>query len=382
MLEIIETAFLMSERDKICKVRALPIIFILVMIIFFPLFVIGQEKNVHLRFLANEDIGCDTLTICYKLQMKADVGESFEFGGANVRMYFDSSKLIYQSMTCKLTGTYLECGDLATVSSVSSDDMWGMGATQFVQYNILGFGVSGFGDVILGDAYTTFAEICFTPTNIPPAGTDICESLVWDRLDNSSVGWQSDGILFFEQPPSSILTSLNEVPTHLNWQYLTDNTGELVMNECTTWTCGTACITEVSTLNDSGQGSLRDAVGCAEEGDTITFNPSLVGQTILLTSEKIVIGKNLTILHDQSPRVTIQSSTSGAFEIAPAKIVKFQNLNITSGIGGIPAAILNHGDLTLQNAMIIRNPGLPVNFELLVLNNGQLEMIGNVDVKE
>ena len=50
---------------------------------------------------------------------------------------------------------------------------------------------------------------------------------------------------------------------------------------------------EVTNNNDSGDGSLRDAIGNAAAGDTITFADNVTG-TILLESE-LVINEDLTI---------------------------------------------------------------------------------------
>src|SRR5437773_11747972 len=51
----------------------------------------------------------------------------------------------------------------------------------------------------------------------------------------------------------------------------------------------------VTTTNDNGPGSLRQALADANDGDTIQFDPTLNGQTITLTSAKLVIEKNIQI---------------------------------------------------------------------------------------
>jgi hypothetical protein len=51
----------------------------------------------------------------------------------------------------------------------------------------------------------------------------------------------------------------------------------------------------VSNVNDSGSGSLREALSNAVDYDTITIDPALAGQTINLTSRLPEINKNLTI---------------------------------------------------------------------------------------
>jgi hypothetical protein len=45
----------------------------------------------------------------------------------------------------------------------------------------------------------------------------------------------------------------------------------------------------VTNTNDSGPGSLRQALAEANDGDTIDFDPSLNGQTITLTSAELAV---------------------------------------------------------------------------------------------
>ena len=51
----------------------------------------------------------------------------------------------------------------------------------------------------------------------------------------------------------------------------------------------------VTNTNDSGPGSLRQALVDSQDGDTIDFDPSLKGQTISLTSAELFINKSITI---------------------------------------------------------------------------------------
>src|SRR5512143_4136446 len=51
----------------------------------------------------------------------------------------------------------------------------------------------------------------------------------------------------------------------------------------------------VENVNDNGPGSLRQAMIDAISGDTITFNASLAGQTIVLASALPTIDKTLII---------------------------------------------------------------------------------------
>src|SRR5262245_31593542 len=51
----------------------------------------------------------------------------------------------------------------------------------------------------------------------------------------------------------------------------------------------------VTNINDSGAGSLRQALADAVDGDTINFNSSLNGQRITLTSGELLANKSITI---------------------------------------------------------------------------------------
>jgi hypothetical protein len=60
----------------------------------------------------------------------------------------------------------------------------------------------------------------------------------------------------------------------------------------------------VTNLNDSGDGSLRTAIADAANGDTINFQPGLVG-TITLTSGELDITSSITI--DAPPGITVDA---------------------------------------------------------------------------
>src|SRR5690349_21690903 len=60
----------------------------------------------------------------------------------------------------------------------------------------------------------------------------------------------------------------------------------------------------VTNSSDSAPGSLRATIAGAAAGDTITFAPSLAGQTIQLSSQ-LTIGVNLTILGPGADQLAI-----------------------------------------------------------------------------
>src|SRR5438105_7986515 len=66
----------------------------------------------------------------------------------------------------------------------------------------------------------------------------------------------------------------------------------------------------VTTTNDSGSGSLRQALADAHNGDIIGFDPPLNGQTISLTSGELVINKDISISGPGSDLLTVSRAQS------------------------------------------------------------------------
>ena len=74
----------------------------------------------------------------------------------------------------------------------------------------------------------------------------------------------------------------------------------------------------VTNLDDSGPGSLREALMLIADGGTVTFDPALAGGTIALTSGQLAIDSSVTI--DGSDALSVTVSGSGAsrvFQVAP-----------------------------------------------------------------
>src|ERR1044071_4224303 len=63
----------------------------------------------------------------------------------------------------------------------------------------------------------------------------------------------------------------------------------------------------VANTNDSGPGSLRQALADANDGDRVNFDASLKGQSIALTSGELVIDKSITITGPGSDQLTVRA---------------------------------------------------------------------------
>ena len=89
----------------------------------------------------------------------------------------------------------------------------------------------------------------------------------------------------------------------------------------------------VTNGNDSGSGSLRQAIVGASPGDTINFAPSVT--TVNLTSDELLIDKNLTITGPFADRVVVRRSPNSTpfriFEISSTVTVSISRLTISNG---------------------------------------------------
>ncbi len=131
---------------------------------------------------------------------------------------------------------------------------------------------------------------------------------------------------------------------------------------CTAPICVPATTITVTNTNDSGPGSLRQALADANDGDTINFDPPLNGHTINLTSAELVIDKNITI-SGPGPNLLAVSRSSGTFRIfhvMSPHTVNIAGLTISNGYAqfDIAGGILNdHATLTLSNCAVNGNEG-------------------------
>jgi len=99
----------------------------------------------------------------------------------------------------------------------------------------------------------------------------------------------------------------------------------------------------VTNTNDSGAGSLRQAIADAASGDTISFNLSGCPCTITLTSGELVINKNLTIIGPGASQLTISGNN--------ASRLFFINPGAPGATTGPPATspVFNLSNVTLAN---------------------------------
>src|SRR5207248_2243061 len=88
----------------------------------------------------------------------------------------------------------------------------------------------------------------------------------------------------------------------------------------------------VTNNRDSGPGSLRQALADAHNEDAISFDPSLNGQTITLTSGELVVNRILSINGPGPSSLAIDANhASRVFHVTRGASVGISGLSIING---------------------------------------------------
>ena len=127
---------------------------------------------------------------------------------------------------------------------------------------------------------------------------------------------------------------------------------------CALTTTVNATTIMVSNTNDSGPGSLRQALLNANDGDTI--DATGISGAITLTGGELLVNKSVTINGAGADELAVDgNATSTVFQIGSGKIVTISGLTIRNGQGNFGGGILN-GDsatLTIINSTLSGNTG-------------------------
>src|SRR4029453_16298382 len=125
---------------------------------------------------------------------------------------------------------------------------------------------------------------------------------------------------------------------------------------CTTPISAHATTITVINTNDSGAGSLRQALADANDGDTIDF---AVTGTIGLTTGELLIDKSVPISGPGAAILAVDGNlTSRVFHINSGKSASISELTVTHGstASGNGGGILNdHATLTILNSTVSGN---------------------------
>ena len=141
----------------------------------------------------------------------------------------------------------------------------------------------------------------------------------------------------------------------------------------------TAGVTHVvTTTDDAGPGSLRQAILDASGGDTITFSPLLFDQTIELAEDLPDIDKELTIDGRMAPMLTITGKNTfrSGFSVLSGGSLTVVGLTFNKGANsGGGAFLVDQGSLTLYGVTLTDNSAFTggavenKNGELIIANS-------------
>jgi hypothetical protein len=126
----------------------------------------------------------------------------------------------------------------------------------------------------------------------------------------------------------------------------------------------------VLNTNDSGVGSLRQAIATATPGATIVFDPS-VTNTITLSTGELVISNSLTIVGPGATNLAVSgNAASRVFTITNA-VVSISGLTISNGLAaGLGGGIYNQSNLVLSACLLTGNKATGTNSTGISITGG------------
>ncbi|MBK8833065.1 MAG: glycoside hydrolase family 9 protein [Saprospiraceae bacterium] len=137
----------------------------------------------------------------------------------------------------------------------------------------------------------------------------------------------------------------------------------------------TPCVKTITNAYDSGFGTLRQAIACANAGDTIKLK--LPPNTTLQLNSQLVINKNIVIVNSLSGQAPVHCAVSGAgIQINSGQTVHLYDLSFTGACTNI---IQNQGNLHLHH---VKFDATGVTSNVLKNLGGEARVYGVVELKE
>ena len=143
-------------------------------------------------------------------------------------------------------------------------------------------------------------------------------------------------------------------------------------------------VTTTADVSDAfdGEISLREALAYAQNGDVVTFDASLKGETFVLAGNALSVDKSLKIKgfvdENGAPQIAVDANEASAVFYC-AKAVSFEGLKITGGRGGVIA----NDTASFKNVEITGNVGtgvtvygsheIPATFENVKITDNQAD---------
>lgn len=138
------------------------------------------------------------------------------------------------------------------------------------------------------------------------------------------------------------------------------------------------CNMVTSTLDNTGNGTLRNVSVCADDGEDILFSSSLNNQILLINSTQLTVDGQWKWMATAGSNIEIKANTATRVLNIPAgKNMEIQNLKITGGTATEGSAIDNLGTLTLRDTKLYRATGT----NTALRNRGPLTVFGICDIR-
>ena len=115
---------------------------------------------------------------------------------------------------------------------------------------------------------------------------------------------------------------------------------------------------QVTATADAGSGSLRETLVTTAPGGSLTFDASLSGQTIILTSGELLLNKDITIDGSSlTDGLTLSgNSSSRILKISLGTTVVLDSLTFIDGVSALNAgAIITRGNTTIRRCAFTNN---------------------------
>lgn len=218
-----------------------------------------------------------------------------------------------------------------------------------------------------------FSHACFDTANV----TYYSDVLFTIRLKYLPGETNSDHGLCLESAESYIHQTFTACgPDPCNTSDCFNFPGVQILND--TLPCSDCLL--VYTTEDDGSGSLRNAINCATNGDTIRFAYSLFSDSIELTTQNLIMDKDIQILAKKQFNITVDGSgVMRVFRINTGKNVEISGLKLIEGNGIEGTGILNEGNLILKDITVYKRQNSTSVSQ--ILNNSFLQIEGDVSIK-